>query len=110
MASCAEWVGQREQWVSGCPRWPRTSSISFRKATKVVRRYSPISTVALRTCGPGCRVPLPHSWLEINAYTKSWALYTEQLAKELGVYSDKPEEQKGYLQSIAFRACRLVVD
>ena len=31
-------------------------------------------------------------------------------ADELGVYEDDPRGRLGYLQSIAFRACRLVVD
>ena len=34
----------------------------------------------------------------------------EQLADELGAYDDYPVGRLGYLQSIAFRACRLVVD
>ena len=33
-----------------------------------------------------------------------------QLAGELGVYDDDPLGQLGYLQSMNFRACRLVVD
>jgi uncharacterized protein (DUF885 family) len=48
--------------------------------------------------------------LAFNAYTEGWALYAEQLADELGVYKDYPVGRLGYLQSIAFRACRLVVD
>jgi uncharacterized protein (DUF885 family) len=37
-------------------------------------------------------------------------LYAEQLAVELGDYDGDPVGRLGYLQSIAFRACRLVVD
>jgi uncharacterized protein (DUF885 family) len=48
--------------------------------------------------------------LAFNAYSEGWALYSEQLADELGVYEDDPVGRLGYLQSIAFRACRLVVD
>ena len=50
------------------------------------------------------------SLLAFNAYSEGWALYAEQLADELGVYDDDPFGRLGYLQSIAFRACRLVVD
>jgi len=56
------------------------------------------------------KLPLSRSLLSFNAYTEGWALYAEQLADELGVYDDDPFGRLGYLQSIAFRACRLVVD
>lgn len=56
------------------------------------------------------RLPLVRSLLAFNAYSEGWALYSEQLADELGVYADDPYGRLGYLQSIAFRACRLVVD
>ncbi|TNE63621.1 MAG: DUF885 domain-containing protein [Alphaproteobacteria bacterium] len=55
-------------------------------------------------------VPLLRSLYAFNAYTEGWALYAEQLADELGVYEGDPVGQLGYLQSISFRACRLVVD
>jgi len=56
------------------------------------------------------RLPLVRSLLAFNAYSEGWALYAEQLADELGVYDEDPVGRLGYLQSIAFRACRLVVD
>jgi uncharacterized protein (DUF885 family) len=56
------------------------------------------------------KLPLIRSLLEFNAYTEGWALYAEQLADELGVYEGDPLGKLGYLQSLAFRACRLVVD
>ena len=55
-------------------------------------------------------LPLIRTLLAFNAYSEGWALYAEQLADELGVYDDFPVGRLGYLQSIAFRACRLVVD
>jgi uncharacterized protein (DUF885 family) len=48
--------------------------------------------------------------LGFNAYSEGWALYAQQIADELGVYDDFPAGRLGYLQSLAFRACRLVVD
>jgi uncharacterized protein (DUF885 family) len=56
------------------------------------------------------KLPMIRSMLEFNAYSEGWALYAEQLADELGMYDDYPAGRLGYLQSIAFRACRLVVD
>ena len=56
------------------------------------------------------RLPLIRSLLAFNAYSEGWALYAEQLADELGAYDDFHVGRLGYLQSIAFRACRLVVD
>jgi uncharacterized protein (DUF885 family) len=56
------------------------------------------------------KLPLIRSLLQFNAYSEGWALYAEQLADELGVYQDDPLGKLGYLQSLAFRACRLVVD
>jgi len=56
------------------------------------------------------QLPLIRTMLAFNAFSEGWALYAEQLADELGVYQGDPVGQLGYLQSIAFRACRLVVD
>jgi uncharacterized protein (DUF885 family) len=55
-------------------------------------------------------LPLIRSLLSFNAYTEGWALYAEQLGDELGCYDNDPLGRLGYLQSIQFRACRLVVD
>lgn len=43
-----------------------------------------------------------------SAYSEGWALYSEQLADELGGYEGL--EKAGYLQSFLFRASRLVID
>jgi uncharacterized protein (DUF885 family) len=56
------------------------------------------------------KLPLLRSLLAFNAYSEGWALYAEQLADELGAYEGDPLGQLGYLQSLSFRACRLVVD
>ena len=56
------------------------------------------------------RAALIRSLLSFNAYSEGWALYAEQLADELGAYDDNPLGALGYLQSMNFRACRLVVD
>jgi len=56
------------------------------------------------------QLPLIRQMLAFNAYSEGWALYAEQLADELGAYEREPVGRLGYLQSLAFRACRLVVD
>lgn len=56
------------------------------------------------------RLPLIRSILAFNAFSEGWGLYAEQLADELGAYDDFAVGRLGYLQSLAFRACRLVVD
>jgi len=55
-------------------------------------------------------LPTIRAVLAFNAYSEGWALYAETLGDELGAYDGDPVGQLGYLQSIAFRACRLVVD
>ncbi|WP_233998888.1 DUF885 family protein [Erythrobacter sp. YT30] len=56
------------------------------------------------------RLPLIRSILAFNAFSEGWALYAEQLADELGAYDEFKVGRLGYLQALAFRACRLVVD
>ena len=45
-----------------------------------------------------------------NAYVEGWALYSELVAKEMGMYSNDPFGDLGRLQAELYRAVRLVVD
>jgi uncharacterized protein (DUF885 family) len=45
----------------------------------------------------------------ISAYGEGWALYTERLSDEMGLYSSELD-RVGMLQADSMRACRLVVD
>ena len=56
------------------------------------------------------QLPTIRAMLAFNAYSEGWALYAQQLADEFGAYDDFVPGRLGYLQGIAFRACRLVVD
>jgi uncharacterized protein (DUF885 family) len=87
------------------------------RTTGLHTRYS-LPTLSYHEAIPGhvwqgeytFKLPLVRTLLGFSAYGEGWALYAEQLAGELGVYDDDPVGRLGYLQSIAFRACRLVVD
>lgn len=87
------------------------------RTTGLHTRYS-LPTLSYHEAIPGhvwqgeyaFKLPLIRTLLSFNAYSEGWALYAEQLAGELGVYDDDPVGRLGYLQSIGFRACRLVVD
>lgn len=55
-------------------------------------------------------LPLIRKVQGFSAYAEGWALYSEQLADELGMYEDDPLGQVGYLKAQLFRCGRLVVD
>lgn len=44
------------------------------------------------------------------AFAEGWGVYAEDLANELGAYDNDKLAKLGYLQSLLFRAARLVVD
>lgn len=87
------------------------------RTTELHSRYS-LPDLAMHEAIPGHawqgeyanQMPLIRTMLAFNAYSEGWALYAEQLADELGLYDDFEVGRLGYLQSLAFRACRLVVD
>ena len=55
-------------------------------------------------------IPLIRRRGGFSGYSEGWGLYSEQLADEIGMYAGDPLGQVGYLQSLLFRATRLVVD
>ncbi len=48
--------------------------------------------------------------LGFSGYIEGWALYSEGVADEIGLYKDDPYGRLGYLKAATFRATRLVVD
>ncbi len=57
----------------------------------------------------GDSIPQFRKDLYLSAYGEGWALYTEYLAEEMGIYTNS-YEQFGKLTYEMWRACRLVVD
>ncbi|MCC5926808.1 MAG: DUF885 domain-containing protein [Bacteroidetes bacterium] len=55
-------------------------------------------------------VPIIRQIYPFTAYVEGWALYTEWLLDEIGVYENDPYGNLGRLQAEMFRAARLVVD
>ena len=56
------------------------------------------------------RLPLLRQIIWTPVFGEGWALYAEDLAHELGMYESDPLGEIGYLQSLLFRAARIVVD
>lgn len=56
------------------------------------------------------KLPFFRRNLPFTAYTEGWAMYSEQLAREMGMYDNDPFGLLGSYDSELFRAVRLVVD
>jgi uncharacterized protein (DUF885 family) len=55
-------------------------------------------------------LPMLRRTLWFTGYGEGWALYSEQLAEEMGLYASDPWGRAGYLHDALFRAVRLVLD
>jgi uncharacterized protein (DUF885 family) len=55
-------------------------------------------------------LPLIRKVSGFTAYIEGWALYSEQVADEMGMYADDPWGRIGYMHDAMFRGVRLVVD
>ncbi|HEX5994198.1 MAG TPA: DUF885 domain-containing protein [Jiangellales bacterium] len=80
-----------------------TASIAFHEA--IPGHHLQLAIATERTDLPSFR---RMSWSH-TAFVEGWALYTERLADEMGLYDDDLD-RLGMLSSDVWRACRLVVD
>lgn len=86
--------------------WPR-----YNLATLAYHETVPGHHLQIALAQESDRIPiLRRSGFGFSAFSEGWALYAEQLADEIGAYKGDPLGQAGYLQSLLFRAARLVTD
>ncbi|MBW8813169.1 MAG: DUF885 family protein [Caulobacterales bacterium] len=55
-------------------------------------------------------LPMIRKVSQFGAYIEGWALYSEQLAQEMGFYADNPAGELGYIHDALLRSGRLVTD
>jgi uncharacterized protein (DUF885 family) len=55
-------------------------------------------------------LPMIRKISQFGAYIEGWALYSEQLAQEMGFYADDPAGELGYIHDALLRSGRLVTD
>jgi uncharacterized protein (DUF885 family) len=86
--------------------WPR-----YNLATLAYHETVPGHHLQIALAQESDKIPiLRRSGFGFSAFSEGWALYAEQLADEIGAYNGDPLGQAGYLQSLLFRAARLVTD
>src|SRR5271166_4296169 len=114
-------AGAATHYVTGTPDGKRPGRVVVATSNFKARSLINDEAVAYHEGVPGHHMQLSvqqqltglpkfrlHS-LGFNAYIEGWALYAEQLGKEVGFYQD-PVSDYGRLSSELFRAVRLVVD
>lgn len=55
-------------------------------------------------------LPMVRRVMGFGAYAEGWALYSEQVAQEMGMYKGEPLNELGYLHDALLRSARLVTD
>ena len=97
------------------PGWIRINTFDAQQ-----RLLTPVEAIAYHEGVPGhhlqislaqeqTNLPEFRRFAEYTAYVEGWALYSEQLGKEAGFYTD-PYSEYGRLENEMWRAVRLVVD
>jgi uncharacterized protein (DUF885 family) len=98
---------------------PGVFSVNLRDMTEI-RKFE-MKTLAYHEGVPGHhfqialasekkKMPIFRRILPFTAYAEGWAMYSELLAREMGMYEGDPFGLLGSLDSELFRAVRLVVD
>jgi uncharacterized protein (DUF885 family) len=55
-------------------------------------------------------LPMIRRVMGFGAYAEGWALYSEQVAQEMGMYQGEPLNELGYIHDALLRSARLVTD
>jgi uncharacterized protein (DUF885 family) len=82
--------------------WTQGESVAFHEVV-------PGHHLQIALANEDAALPRIARFLATSGFSEGWALYAEQLADELGLYSGDADRQ-GMLSSRAFRAARMVVD
>ncbi|KCZ92451.1 DUF885 domain-containing protein [Hyphomonas johnsonii] len=85
--------------------WP-----DFTLATLVFHETIPGHHLESAVTAEQANLPLARQMIWNVAYGEGWGVYAETLADDMGLYADDPLGRIGYLQSLLFRAARLVAD
>tara|TARA_R110000787_G_scaffold8444_6_gene28240 strand:- start:5840 stop:7726 length:1887 start_codon:yes stop_codon:yes gene_type:complete len=85
--------------------WP-----DFALATLVYHETVPGHHLESAVAAERANLPLARQMIWNVAYGEGWGVYAETLADDMGLYEDDPLGRIGYLQSMLFRAARLVAD
>jgi uncharacterized protein (DUF885 family) len=85
--------------------WP-----DFALATLVFHETVPGHHLESALTAERSNLPLIRQMVWNVAYGEGWAVYGEILAHDAGLYADDPLGRIGFLQSLLFRAARLVAD
>ena len=91
--------------LSDLSQWP-----DFTLATLLHHEGIPGHHTESASVAQSSRMPLLRQMIWNTAYGEGWAVYAEDLADGIGLYTGDPYGRIGYLQSILLRAARLVVD
>jgi uncharacterized protein (DUF885 family) len=114
-------AGAATHYVSGTPDGKRPGRVVVATSNFAQRSLIDDEAIAYHEGIPGHHMQLSiqqqltglpkfrQHGLGFTAYTEGWALYAEELGKEVGFYQD-PVSDYGRLSSELFRAVRLVVD